>query len=113
MVSFLFLTVSGLLLSSGALADECQPHTWGMIHAVGEGDVNCRHDTTTGSKVDSDTCQSIAKKYETTLDKLLDLNPGLGDDCASIKPNTTYCVDGCEHTREHLQREETSYSPIC
>jgi hypothetical protein len=36
------------------------------------------------------------QKYDLTIDKLLDLNPGLDEKCQTIKPDTEYCVVGCK-----------------
>jgi hypothetical protein len=77
-----------------AAADECQPVIWDKRATLEVGEVNCRYDITTGPDLGLYSCESIAAMYETTVDKLLDLNPGL--DCAALQPNTTYCVDGCE-----------------
>ncbi|CAI6100982.1 unnamed protein product [Clonostachys chloroleuca] len=58
-------------------------------------EVNCRYKTTTGSSTDGDVCSSLAKKYETTVEAIVNLNPTLNKDCnASIKPSTSYCVKG-------------------
>lgn len=91
------LSLATLFLLNGAavLGDECQPYTW-SLSTLRAGDLNCRLGTTTGSDVDADTCDDIARKYRTTVDSLIELNPGLGQGCKSIKPNTKYCIEGCE-----------------
>lgn len=89
------------------LADECQPHTWAAsvkaLNMDAVGKINCRYETTTQSTVNEKTCTSIAKKYQTTVDELVKLNPSLGGDCTeNIKPQTTYCVKGCKSSFAHF-----------
>lgn len=86
-----------------ALADGCQPYTWGLsvlqgggIKTIQVGELDCRFTTRTGAEVTTQTCTQIAERYETTVDKFLDLNPELNNDCGSIKPKTEYCVIVCE-----------------
>jgi hypothetical protein len=92
-----FLFAGALFILNGlALADECQPHTWSPVKRLDAGQINCRYQTTTRSKVDSNTCVSLAEKYETTVEEFLKLNPSLDKECRSIKPNQLYCVKGCK-----------------
>jgi hypothetical protein len=50
----------------------------------------------TGSKVDAETCASMATKWDITVEKFYELNPRLKDDCKNILPYIRYCVDGCK-----------------
>ncbi|CAH0020349.1 unnamed protein product [Clonostachys rhizophaga] len=76
------LAFGTMLLSGIALADECQPSTWSpkmmsLSSITRVGEVNCRYKTTTGSKINGDTCSSLAKKYETMVEVIMSLNPTL------------------------------------
>ncbi|CAF3497348.1 hypothetical protein FGSG_00029 [Fusarium graminearum PH-1] len=94
MFSWIHLSVIGLTLVSPAIAaDECQPSTW-QARLMETGGINCRFSTKTGSKVSSDTCATIAKKYEITLDTFYELNPRLKSDCKNVLPDIRYCVEG-------------------
>ena len=116
-----------------AAADDCQPSTWAAqddIHVlgaatsppgpkitrhaesknpknVGPGDVNCRFWVPTGEDVNYYTCTELAEKYEITVEKFFELNPDVKDDCSNLKPNTEYCLDGCENPTPVLGPWET------
>ncbi|KAL3605126.1 hypothetical protein FPOAC2_00068 [Fusarium poae] len=94
MFSWVQLSLIGLALVSSAIAaDECQPSTW-RARVMETGGINCRFSTKTGSKIDSETCATIAKEYEITVDTFYELNPRLKGDCKNILPNIRYCVEG-------------------
>jgi hypothetical protein len=61
----------------------------------GTGDVVCRFESTTRADVNYYTCTELALKYSITIEKFFLLNPLLDENCATIQPNTTYCVAGC------------------
>jgi hypothetical protein len=78
-------------------ADDCQPSTWNKKRETNHvGDIVCRYDTVTNQDVNYYTCAEINNKYELSMDRLVDLNPGLQQDCENVKPETKYCVKGCE-----------------
>ncbi|KAF5851379.1 hypothetical protein GGP41_004176 [Bipolaris sorokiniana] len=52
------------------------------------GDVVCRYETTTLTKVNYYTCTELARKYSITVDKFFELNPSVNKACDTIKPNT-------------------------
>ena len=102
-----------------AAEDECRPSTWAASANRGAptsppgpeitrhpesqsaknaapGDVNCRYWAETGEDVNYYTCTELAERYEITVDKFFQLNPGVDEDCSNLKPSTEYCVDGCE-----------------
>ncbi|KAF9696782.1 hypothetical protein EKO04_005746 [Ascochyta lentis] len=58
------------------------------------GDIVCRYETTTLATVNYYTCTELALKYSITLEKFFELNPSVDKECATIKPNTNYCVAG-------------------
>jgi hypothetical protein len=81
-------------------ADDCQPSTWNKKRQANHvGDIVCRYDTVTSQDVNYYTCAEINDKYELSMDKLLDLNPGLQQDCKNVEPETKYCVKGCKRSR--------------
>jgi len=59
------------------------------------GDVVCRYTAASPSDVNYYTCTELALRYETALEKFFVLNPSMDRDCATIQPNTEYCVRGC------------------
>lgn len=82
-------------------ADDCQPSTWNKKReTIQVGDIVCRYDTVTSQDVNYYTCAEINNKYELSMDKLMDLNPELRQDCKNVKPETKYCVKGCEYLRQ-------------
>ncbi|KAL1910215.1 hypothetical protein Sste5344_003829 [Sporothrix stenoceras] len=109
-----------LLVSAETVGPKCSPVTWskekrgehqahigdaqkpkftprkGVISTsnVAVGDVNCRYDATTGSKVSSATCAELAKKYGIREEVFFKLNPSVLPDCSNIGPDTDYCVAG-------------------
>ncbi|KAG8668223.1 hypothetical protein FPOAC1_007600 [Fusarium poae] len=89
------LSLLGLSLVSPAVSkDECQPSTWKLSSALRVGDINCRMSQVAGPKADVNTCATMARKWDITIDKFYDLNPRLNGDCKNILPNIRYCVDG-------------------
>ncbi len=61
------------------------------------GEVMCRfHSQPTGSDVNQDTCKELADHYQASMETFFKVNPQLDKDCKTIKPNTVYCVAGCE-----------------
>jgi hypothetical protein len=92
------LSLALAYMASCIAADECQPETWGRKRAVAAaGEMVCRYDTTTDADVSYYTCKEICDTYSLPFEVFLALNPGLDKDCANIKPETTYCVDGCTY----------------
>lgn len=77
------------------------------------GQINCRAYGRTYDDVNYYTCTQLADMYGIVVDTLFKLNPDLETDCSNIKPNSEYCVDGCElncskfHS-DHLHLELTS-----
>ncbi|KAM0407473.1 hypothetical protein ACHAPD_012142 [Fusarium lateritium] len=57
--------------------DECQPSTWKLSSALSAGDINCRMSQVAGPKADANTCASMVKKWDITIEKFYDLNPRL------------------------------------
>ena len=110
LLSYLSVAAIFLQFSPTALADDddCQPSQWGKsarglnVKAIEVGQINCRYETTTGPKVYSHSCTSIATKYGITIEQLVDLNPDLDKGCKSIQPETTYCVKGCEFVLSYI-----------
>jgi hypothetical protein len=69
---------------------------WLLTSAHAEtGDIVCRYTATTPSSVNYYTCTQFSEYYSISFDKFLELNPSVDRDCATIKPNTEYCVAGC------------------
>jgi hypothetical protein len=95
---FPFLSL-GLLVNGVIAADDCQPETWGRKRAVAAaGEIICRYDTTTDAEVSYFTCKEISEKYGISVDLFLALNPDLDPSCENIKPDTSYCLDGCKYS---------------
>jgi hypothetical protein len=91
------LSLLGLALINPAVSkDDCQPSTWRLKAVATSGGINCRMSEVTNSKVDANTCASMAKKWDITVEKFYELNPRLKDDCKNVLPNIRYCVDGCK-----------------
>ncbi|KAM0554930.1 hypothetical protein ACHAPJ_006666 [Fusarium lateritium] len=86
------LSLLGLALVTPAVSDDCQPINW--KRSIQAGSINCRLSTAAESKVNSNTCASIAKQYQITLDEFYELNPGLENDCKNVQPEIQYCVEG-------------------
>jgi hypothetical protein len=63
------------------------------------GDLVCRYTATTPSSVNYYTCTQFSDYYGISLDKFIQLNPSVDQDCKTIKPNTEYCVAGCQLPR--------------
>lgn len=59
------------------------------------GDIVCRYNATSPEAVNYYTCTELALRYETDLEMFFTLNPSMDRDCATIKPNTEYCIKGC------------------
>jgi len=100
----------------------CKPYTWSKYHSPGAatptievarpthtyavpwklgsdvqgGEIFCRQRGDTYEDADSQSCEGLAKKYRTSLDKLYFLNPQLAPDCEGIRQWTSYCVHGCK-----------------
>ena len=96
LVSF-FLACS--TINPSLSADDCQPYQWTAKRDVIPGQIVCRYTLTSPSEVNYYTCTELADRYDITIDKFFQLNPDLDRDCKSIKPNTDYCVAGCEFQR--------------
>jgi hypothetical protein len=95
-------------------ADDCQPSTWNKKREANHVcDIVCRYDTMTSQDVNYYTCAEINNKYELSMDKLVDLNPGLQQDCKNVEPETKYCVKGCKYFahRSPIRRATDASSP--
>lgn len=110
-----------LLLSIVAAQDQCAPATWtkGSITrrhtfanstfpngtqpenstSIKPGQINCRYFAKTRDTVDDYTCFNVATRYQITVATFFGLNPSLNQSCGNIRPNTQYCVAGCESSR--------------
>ncbi|KAK3389598.1 hypothetical protein B0H63DRAFT_507143 [Podospora didyma] len=60
------------------------------------GDINCRYDSETDDKVDTNTCAEIFKRYNIRggMEGFYLLNPEVGKNCENVRPYTKYCVKG-------------------
>lgn len=67
----------------------------GSRAAVAPGDVVCRYNATTPAEVNYYSCYRLALEYQITVEKFFELNLGVDEDCKTIRPNTDYCVRGC------------------
>ena len=108
---------SVLLFAAASLptvwSDSCQPHNWkrdfsdvvyqwkrqvdDVIYQQkrATGDIVCRYWATTPAQVNYYTCTQLAVRFQITIEDFFFLNPAMDRDCATIQPNTDYCVKGC------------------
>lgn len=82
----------GHFISVVKAANDCQPSTWKRD----VGDIVCRYTATSPDVVNYYTCTQLALQYERTVEDFFFLNPTMDRDCATMKPNTEYCVRGCK-----------------
>lgn len=88
--------VATLTIVPPIAADDCQPWTWNSKRDSTPGQVNCRYTLTSPEQVNYYTCTELANEWDISIDKFFMLNPDLDRECKTIKPNTEYCVSGCE-----------------
>jgi hypothetical protein len=93
---FTAITAS-IWLSTTVTADDCQPWTWNSKRDSIPGQVNCRYTLTSPEEVNYYTCTELANEWDISIDKFFTLNPDLDRECKTVKPNTEYCVSGCEY----------------
>lgn len=60
------------------------------------GEINCRFWHNTYEDPTYYTCTEMANLYGIALKDFFFLNPTVPPDCSNLKPNTKYCVIGCE-----------------
>ncbi|KAK0751856.1 hypothetical protein B0T18DRAFT_78763 [Schizothecium vesticola] len=86
---------------TGAQSVATPAFNWKSGDDIDTGDIHCVWWCRTNELVDETSCdvlmsQQWAPRGYPDVDLFYLLNPTLSEGCVGIRPNTEYCVDGCE-----------------